>query len=356
MTLAENTGERAGASVAAQDWLDGPLSTTLANLSHELKTPLNAILGQAQLLSRERSLSEKGQTRVEAILRSGEHLLSLVNAFLDASAARAGELQINLSPSSTVALIGDVVSMFGGDARRKGIELSCRLASDTPSHVLADNGKIRQILINLVGNAVKYTETGGVHVLARATDLSEDSCTLQIEVMDTGPGIGPDEQLHVFERYARGPHRAGVEGVGLGLAISQHNARLLGGSLSVESRVGKGSVFRLSVPVTWLHYDATTIDPFDVPESSGRFALSRGMSAPLKQPVKAEQRIPAPLAEAFLAAARAGDADEVALLTEQLPERDLANRLRVLALNFDYEGVTQLVGALVEHSGTDAWG
>lgn len=321
------------------DWAEQPSGVALANLSHELKTPLGAILGLSSLLAREPSLSEKGRRRVEAIERSGQHLLHLVDAFLEASATHARELQVHLSPASTVSLVEDVVAMFESDARIKGIELSFRLASDTPSHVLADNGKIRQVLINLVGNAVKFTKRGGVRVLVKASNLHEDDCTLQIEVMDTGPGIAPDELKGIFGRYARGTSGEDVEGVGLGLAISKHNARLLGGTLSVESRVGRGSVFRLEVPVTWLHYaelesPAPTISEFPEPPShqSGTF-----------QKHLVDVHLDDHVVDTFLAAARAGDQSQLFRLTDQLTDEPVSSQLRLLIESYDYEGLMDLL-------------
>ncbi len=330
--------------------VSGPFAATLENLSHELKSPLNAILGYASLLTNEPSLSEVGRRRLEAIERSGEHMLELINAFLQASAFQAEGVQLNLSPSSTVQLVEDVVSMFEGPARAAGIELGYRIASDTPTQILADIGKTRQILINLVGNAVKYTKDGFVRVLVRASDLRGDTCTLHFEVMDSGRGIARHEQEQLFQRYARGANREDIEGVGLGLSISRHHARLLGGALSLDSRVGRGSVFRLQIPVTWLHYgDQETL-------------LSQGVQRTLRKPPshrsgtfavsdEGEIHLPQPLAEELLTAARAGDASELLNLADEIEEHETATRVRRFVQSYDYASLIERVRGVPSAAG-----
>lgn len=328
------------------DWFEEPLGVTLANLSHELRSPLHGILGYALLLARDPSLSPKAQERVRAIERSGRHMLGLVSSFLEASVAHDGETPMQVSPAATQALIVDVISLFENDARERGLGLGYRIASDVPSHILADHYKIRQILINLVGNAVNYTQQGSVHVLVQAKNLHDDECILQIEVMDTGPGIPADELPFIFKRYARGATGGQAQGAGLGLAISKHNARLLGGSLSVESRVGHGSVFRLVIPTTWLHYDESLPSSDDfaagVPSSqqvraSGTFQISD---------LPGTMRFPVKWAEMMLAAARAGDAAKLSELTKEVPEEALAKHLEELIRYYDYARLIELIESL----------
>lgn len=337
-----------------REWFEGPLGATLANLSHELRSPLHGILGYALLLSRDRSLSEKAQQRVRAIERSGRHMLGLVSSFLEASVAHDGGMPVQVSPAATQSLVQDVISLFENDARARGLELGYRIASDVPSHILADHYKIRQILINLVGNAVKYTRQGSVHVLVQAKNLHDDDCVLQIEVMDTGPGIPTDELPVLFKRYARGATGGQAEGAGLGLAISKHNARLLGGTLSVESRVGRGSVFRLVVPTTWLHYDesipfsddfSSGVPSSEAPRASGTFQVTD---------LPGTLRLSVAWVEQMLGAARAGDVEKLsehlgellAELPSEARDEPFIRHLEELIRYYDYDRLIEVLKSL----------
>jgi CheY-like chemotaxis protein len=191
----------------------------LAHMSHEIRSPLNAVLGYAQLLARDTSLTPKQSGRVERILRAGDHLLSLVNQVLDMSVIESGHLDVVLGPVEPKALVDEVVEMFEPRAAKAGIRLSRNVAKEVPSTVLADAGKVRQILINVVGNAVRVTTNGGVDVEV---------------VLDKHTDRGPST--------ARGS-------AGLGLAISRRYADLMGGSLSFTPRSSGGTTFELVLPL-----------------------------------------------------------------------------------------------------------
>jgi signal transduction histidine kinase/ligand-binding sensor domain-containing protein/CheY-like chemotaxis protein len=246
-------------------------SVFLANMSHELRTPLNAILGFAQLMGRDANLNLNQQENLEIINRSGEHLLGLINEVLDLSKIEAGRMRLQEGSFDLYRLLDGVEEMFRMRAEKKGLELRSRRAADVPRYVWMDEGKLRQVLMNLLGNAVKFTEAGGVTLRVGAVPLGEEMAegfSLVFEVEDTGPGIdaGELETLFVpFEQTASGWQSQ--EGTGLGLAISQQYARLMNGELSVSSPVlpprgsgGPGSLFRLEVPAAVAHASAVDLE------------------------------------------------------------------------------------------------
>jgi signal transduction histidine kinase/CheY-like chemotaxis protein len=219
-------------------------SAFLANMSHELRTPLNAILGFSQLLHRSGAKPEQQET-LGIIQRSGEHLLVLINDVLEMSRIEAGRTALEEEDFDLRELLDSIVDMFRLRAEGQGLYLRCAYAEDLPHYVHADQGKLRQILINLLGNAVKLTKAGGIDVRAESADGR-----LRVAVADTGPGIAEEEQEALFEAFVQ--TRSGREantGTGLGLAISQQYAQLMGGEIAVQSQVGQGSTFKLEVPV-----------------------------------------------------------------------------------------------------------
>ncbi len=219
-------------------------SAFLANMSHEIRTPMNAILGFAQILRDSPALAPELRDHVDVISRSGEHLLSLINDILEMSKIEAGQARRNLDTLDLHALIRDVQLMFDLRARSKGLGFEVERAPDLPRFVVTDESKVRQILINLLGNAIKFTDAGDV--VLRAARGDDDRVVLSVE--DTGPGIDDDERGELFTPF--GQTRAGLAargGTGLGLAISREFARLLGGDLKVESRPAAGSTFTAEV-------------------------------------------------------------------------------------------------------------
>jgi CheY-like chemotaxis protein len=230
-------------------------------MSHEIRTPMNSILGYAQLLERDPELSPKQQQHVEVIRRNGDHLLDLLNDILEMSKIEAGHQKLAEGPVDLWALVDDIERMFRQRADAERLSFEVDRAAEVPRHIVGDGGKLRQILVNLLGNAVKFTKRGGVVARLRVepevpvgdtlTPPEEGVFTLSAEVEDTGPGIGPEEMAALFRPFAQA--RAGVVargGTGLGLAISREFARMMGGDITVESRVGEGSIFRLDVPIT----------------------------------------------------------------------------------------------------------
>jgi signal transduction histidine kinase/DNA-binding NarL/FixJ family response regulator len=220
-------------------------SEFLANMSHELRTPLNGVLGYAQLLQRDPRLNPTQREALDAIARCGTHLLDLINDVLDLSKIEAGRVDIDSSATDLVQLTVDLRYVVGETARRKGLPLTMAIASDVPRRVVLDGRHLRQILLNLLGNAVKFTTSGQVHLgIAR---VGQDR--LSFEVSDTGPGIAPADLAAIFDAFTQTAEGAAAGGTGLGLTISQHLVRTMGSELRVSSVVGEGSRFSFALPL-----------------------------------------------------------------------------------------------------------
>ncbi len=243
--------EALGAAQAAQraaETANQAKSAFLANMSHELRTPLNAILGFTQLMARDAGLTPDQRENLDTISRSGAHLLTLINDVLEMSKIEAGRTAVVERDFDLYQLLDDLETMFRLRALDKGLALDFARAADAPRYIRSDENKLRQILINLLGNAVKFTETGHVKLRVRSEELGVSQ--LVFEIQDTGPGIPPEDLERIFNPFDQGQRgRQFMEGTGLGLPISRQFARLLGGDLSVTSAVGQGSCFRFSVQV-----------------------------------------------------------------------------------------------------------
>ena len=229
----------------AADAANRAKSAFLANMSHEIRTPLSAILSFAELLEIS-TREEQNQANVDAIKRNGLHLLSIVNDILDLSKIEAEQLEIHLEPINVQTLMGDIGSVMGGRAHSKNLELGFCFSTPVPEEVLSDPVRLRQILFNLIGNAIKFTEAGRVDV-----DLSWQEPDLTFAVRDTGIGIADTQLAALFEAFhqADGTIERRYGGTGLGLSISKRLVEMLDGTISVESELGEGSTFTLSLPV-----------------------------------------------------------------------------------------------------------
>lgn len=224
-------------------------SLFLANMSHEIRTPMNAILGYSQLMMRDPHLNSRQLSNLEVISRSGEHLLQLINEILEMSRIESGQLELRATPCNFPRLLGDVASMFGLIASQKGLTLDFKVSDLLPPVLMIDESKVRQILVNLMGNATKFTEKGG-YVKVRcemmpADLLSQELVNVRIEVEDSGFGISPAERDRIFESFSQGEGgQLKGGGTGLGLAISREFARVIGGELYLKhSAPGQGSCF-----------------------------------------------------------------------------------------------------------------
>lgn len=225
-------------------------STFLANMSHEIRTPMNAILGFSRLMRNDRGLSERQRQQLDIINSSGEHLLALINDVLEMSKVEAGRMSANPSAFNIRAMLSDLGSLFGLRAQSKGIELHIGCSEDVPRLIVTDENKFRQILVNLLGNAVKFTERGSVELDVAVHPDAGGTLRLVARVTDTGRGIASEDVKRLFEYFEQAPSGQDDEvGTGLGLAISREFAQLLGGDVSAESEVGVGSTFTLDIPV-----------------------------------------------------------------------------------------------------------
>ena len=222
-------------------------SVFLANMSHELRTPLNAILGFSHLVRRDPELPASHRENLEIINRSGEHLLALINDVLEIAKIEAGRLQLEIAPFDFGSMVRDVADMMELRAREKALRLLLEMRSDVPRYLKGDEARLRQILINLVGNAVKFTRQGGVTI--RLGMHRNDRLLLLIEVEDSGPGISAEDQQRLFRPFVQLAEGGEQKGTGLGLTITKQFVELMGGVISVESTLGKGSLFRAEIPV-----------------------------------------------------------------------------------------------------------
>ncbi|MEM7796131.1 MAG: PAS domain-containing protein, partial [Cyanobacteria bacterium P01_C01_bin.118] len=239
-------------------------SQFLANMSHELRTPLNAILGFVQIMQRTlksnpQRFQQESANHLQIIENSGDHLLTLINDILDMAKIEAGQMTVNSNAFNLHTLLGSIKAMFQAKAHEKELTLKCEYAPEVPKYIETDEAKLRQILINLVGNAIKFTHVG--HVIIKVWGQQ----TLHVEVQDTGKGIPLQDIDLLFDAFYQ--TQAGMQaqgGTGLGLSISQNYIKLLGGNLSVASTPNQGSVFQFSIPVTVIKHSETSLDTPDL--------------------------------------------------------------------------------------------
>jgi signal transduction histidine kinase/CheY-like chemotaxis protein len=225
-------------------------SVFLANISHELRTPLNAILGFSSLLREDPGISGRQREDVDIVNRSGEHLLNLIDNVLDMAKIEAGGTVVENVPFNLNQLVLDVTDLMRVRAEEKDLELFLDQGLEISCFVRADAAKLRQVLINLLGNAIKYTERGNVtlHLSARRLDARQRRLLI-FEVEDTGIGISANDQARIFEPFVQLGKTAIHQGTGLGLAITRQYVELMGGRIEVESTPDEGSLFRLELPV-----------------------------------------------------------------------------------------------------------
>ena len=288
--VAQRTTQLRQAKEAA-DAANRAKSDFLANMSHELRTPLNAILGFTQILNRDSSLSREQLEQLGIINRSGEHLLSLINDILDLSKIEAGRLLLCENDFDLYRLLDTVEEMFLLRAEAKGLQLYFKREPEVPRYVRTDEQKLLQILINLLGNAIKFTQEGAVALRVSvgadrpSTDLLDRVFTLQFAVEDTGAGIAPNELDHLFEPFVQteaGRHSG--QGTGLGLPISRRFVELMGGSLSVSSTLSQGTTFQFTIPVE------LTADPVIQAPSSFRRVVGLAPDQPQYRLLVADDR------------------------------------------------------------------
>ncbi|WP_445302461.1 response regulator [Microcoleus sp. K4-B3] len=229
-------------------------SQFLASMSHELRTPLNAILGFSQVMARNSSITEEQKEYIEIINRSGEHLLELINDVLSMSQIEAGQITINENRFNLYRLLNSLKEMLQLKAHSKGLHLIFENIGDLPQYIQTDEAKLRQVLINLLGNAIKFTQHGTVTL--RVSSKAENNATeenksqLYFEIADTGPGISPSEISTLFKPFVQTETgRKSMQGTGLGLPISQQFVRIMGGDIAVQSQLDQGTTFSFNISV-----------------------------------------------------------------------------------------------------------
>ncbi len=270
-------------------------SAFLANMSHELRTPLTAILGFAELLRHDSQLTIRQRENIEIIQRSGEHLLSLINDVLDLSKIEAGRVELEPEVFDLHKMLLGLGEMFSLRAEQKGLIMILDMAAKVPQYIHADLSKLRQVLINLLGNAVKFTERGSIILRVKSRQgirekgIGKEGCeddslvssstlplsTLFFEIEDTGMGIAPEEIGQVFEPFVQtASGRQSGQGSGLGLTISRQYVQLMGGDIAVRSQVGVGSTFSFDLPI------AVVVDRQAEPSTQRVVGLKEGQYAP----------------------------------------------------------------------------
>ena len=251
---------------------DRAKSEFLANMSHEIRTPMNGVLGMAELLIRT-NLDTRQRTFADVILKSGSALLTIINDILDFSKIDAGQLTLDPAPFRLAEAIEDVATLVSSQVAEKDLELIVRIDPALPACVVGDVGRIRQIVTNLVGNGVKFTEKGYVLVDVSG-EVKKDVASITIRVEDTGIGIPENMQQRIFEKFSQvdSSSTRRHEGTGLGLAIASRLVELMGGKIGVESELGKGSVFWVMLPLP-VHEDVRRPKPVPVDVSGARVLI-----------------------------------------------------------------------------------
>ncbi len=319
-------------------------------MSHELRTPLNGILGYAQLLQKDDSkLGEKQKRQVAAVAASGEHLLTLIDDVLDLSKIEAGRVDVVPVSCRLESILPETVEIVRSEAESKGLELRTEFSSRLPPEIEIDAVKLRQILLNLLGNAVKFTSNGSVSL--RVKTLPDNH--LEMVVGDTGLGMSEKELETVFEPFRQGS--AGLEkgGTGLGLSITRHLIEIMDGELEVESRPGEGTTFRIILPFSTK--SVTDRPSVEVPDTRATPTLRNIPFNPVTKRTNAGSGeetstvacLAPPERERLAKALEMGDFQAVKELAEDLKKgvssQPLGQRIGRLAVQFDFEQLKKIL-------------
>ncbi|MBF0211787.1 MAG: hypothetical protein HQK68_12985 [Desulfamplus sp.] len=318
-------------------------SNFLSTMSHELRTPLNAVIGFSHFLRRGDNLTPEQQENLRIINRNGEHLLTLINDILDMSKIESGQTVLNNKEFDLYIFLNDLHDMFGLKAQQNNLNLIFEVAEDIPRYVIADETKLRQIFINLIGNALKFTEKGEIFVRVKAKRLNSmknqkaQEQLIICEVEDTGVGISPDELNILFEAFVQTESgRRSQQGTGLGLSISRKFVQLMGGDITVKSKINKGSIFKFEVQVKIPDLTLNII-----PEAT-QTILQKADSKLIEKSISF---LPKQLKSELKQATLIGDMTTIEMIIEHIRFFDalLAEALMPMAENFNYEKILELL-------------
>ena len=250
ITQLKNTEEELKKSIEVAESANRSKSIFLANMSHELRTPLNAIIGFSQILTSISTLSEKDKENVDIIAKSGEHLLNVINQILDLSKIESGKIDLSEKAFDVHKMLQDVKNLFVIKAHDKNINFLIHFNNEIPQVIISDEIKLKQVLINLINNSIKFTKVGSVEIVIFTSNetINTEQFDLNFEIRDTGMGIAPDEMDKLFNAYEQTESgKKSNEGTGLGLPISKKFIEMMGGNIRVESIIGQGSVFKFFI-------------------------------------------------------------------------------------------------------------
>ncbi len=365
--LEERVKQRTEALVKAKEAADAAnraKSQFLANMSHELRTPLHAILGFTQVALQDPTLKLQQKENLITVKQSGEHLLTLINDILDMSKIESGSISVDKKPFDLYLLLGNLAKMFELRRRNKNLELRFDLSPQLPRYIQTDPVKLNQVLINLIENGIKFTDRGRVSLtvqpvkapsLKRINPTTANDRAIAFQVEDTGCGVLPSELESIFVPFTQTKQISHQEGTGLGLAISQQFVRLLGGEITVESILGKGSKFEFQIPITVVN--SQQLKTKTQPKPSRR-QLHGSLKRQPPQPelstskehiseaidVSTLATMSSPWIEQLQHAAIAVDADLIKQLSQQIPTTNisLTQGLIKMLKNFEYDEICEL--------------
>jgi PAS domain S-box-containing protein len=307
-------------------------SMFVANVSHEIRTPLNAIMGYAELLAQSQEVTDAQRDKLKIITQSAEHLLSIINGILDLSKIEAGKSQLEIQNVNLLRLLGGIVDMFALQAEKKGISLKLIMQRGVPADFLSDELKLRQIMINLIANALKFTEHGRITITAESYQDTGDYLRLVVE--DTGSGISKEALTRIFEYFEQADSNGHKQiGTGIGLAVSKNFTELLGGTIRVESLEKEGSRFIVELPVVLenenIHHEEVVVENNTL-SGVGTILIDPALAAQLEVHV------------------RKGAVEEINRIIKLITEQDATAgaQLDALAKDFSYEKMLTILATV----------